>query len=152
MFIEKQSFREKFLGTYLSFIALTVFVFLVFPEWSKVSVPALGVLGFLVSLLYFAELHTRVEYDGIHIQFFPIHLSEKLIEWEDIKEFEAEEYNPLLEFGGWGIRWRPQKIAYNVRGNHGVRITKENGKQVLIGSERADELESAIKKEKEKAD
>lgn len=150
MFIEKQSFREKFLGTYLSFIAFTVFVFLVFPEWSMISVPVLLIIGLAISLLYFAELHTRVEYDGVHIKFFPLHLSERLITWDEIQEFEAEEYNPVLEFGGWGVRWRLKKIAYNVRGNQGVRITKKNGKEVLIGSERAEDLESAMEKEQSK--
>lgn len=144
MFEETQSFREKWLGAYLSFIAIAVFISFVFPNsWLESSI-ALAIIFGAVSLLYFAELCTRVEYDGIHIKFFPFHLSERVIKWDNVEHFEAEKYKPLLEFGGWGVRWRPKKIAYNVRGNEGVRITKTDGKQVLIGSKKAEELEDAI--------
>lgn len=151
MFKEKQSFREKFLGTYLSFIALVIFVFLVFPEWSMMAIPFLLIVFGAISIAYLAELYTKVKYDGVHIQFFPIHLSERVITWDEIEDFQAEKYNPILEFAGWGIRWRPKKMAYNVSGNKGVRITKKNGKEILIGSDRAEEMETAIREEKRRA-
>jgi hypothetical protein len=34
--------------------------------------------------------------------------------------------------------------AYNVRGNRGVQLELANGKRILIGSQRAEELAGAI--------
>ena len=39
----------------------------------------------------------------------------------------------------------PMGIAYNVRGNKGVQLEFNDGKKVLIGSQRAKELEKAIR-------
>lgn len=97
------------------------------------------------SLFYFASLRTKVTENGIHIKFFPFHLSERLIRLDEIEELESGVYSPIKEFGGWGLRWRPNKIAYNVSGNKGVRITKKTGKQIVIGSQRPKEFEQSIK-------
>jgi len=48
------------------------------------------------------------------------------------------------DFGGWGIRWAPGKIAYNVSGNRGVWFERTDGRGVLVGSQRPEELVSAI--------
>jgi hypothetical protein len=42
------------------------------------------------------------------------------------------------------VRFGPRGRAYNVSGNRGVEITLANGKRVLIGSQRSDELAAAI--------
>ena len=39
--------------------------------------------------------------------------------------------------------------AYNVSGNEGVQLELTNGKRILIGSQRADELADAIKRAKQ---
>ncbi len=51
---------------------------------------------------------------------------------------------PLREFGGWGIRWVPGKIAYNVSGNQGGWIQRTNDRSVLIGSQHPEDFVKAI--------
>ena len=60
--------------------------------------------------------------------------------------WEARTYRPLLEYGGWGIRYAPfgKGWAYNVHGSQGVQLELTNGKRILIGSQRAEELARAI--------
>ena len=41
--------------------------------------------------------------------------------------------------------WSRRKIAYNVRGDRGALLTLADGRTVLIGSQRADELAAAIR-------
>lgn len=53
-------------------------------------------------------------------------------------------YNPIPEYGGWGIRTGMQGRAFNMRGNEGVQLVLASGKRVLIGSQRPDELARAI--------
>jgi TATA-box binding protein (TBP) (component of TFIID and TFIIIB) len=50
----------------------------------------------------------------------------------------------LLEYGGWGIKYGRKGKAYNVSGNRGVQLVFKDGKQLLIGSQRAEELAEAI--------
>ena len=59
--------------------------------------------------------------------------------------WEARTYRPILEYGGWGIRYTMGRgWAYNVSGNQGVQLELASGKRILIGSQRAEELARAI--------
>jgi hypothetical protein len=62
----------------------------------------------------------------------------------DITKATARTYSPLREFGGWGLRGWGARKAYNVSGNRGVELTLQDGSTIMIGSQRADELEQAI--------
>jgi len=53
-------------------------------------------------------------------------------------------YDPLREFGGWGIRFGAGGRAFNMRGNQGVQLVLRSGQRVLVGSERAEELAEVI--------
>ena len=53
-------------------------------------------------------------------------------------------YRSFREYGGHGIRYGSKGKAYTVSGDRGVQIELLNGKQLLIGSQRAEELVQAI--------
>ncbi len=97
-------------------------------------------------LFLLLKLETEVRLDGLYIRFFPAHIHFKRFGLEDLSEYYAREYKPIREYGGWGIRCSLKKgRAYNVSGNQGVQLVFINGKRLLIGSQRADELEVAIR-------
>ena len=98
----------------------------------------------IVTLFASTRLITEVRSDGLYIRFVPFHLSFRRIPLEDLAGFEARTYSPMREYGGWGIRFGRRGRAYNVSGNRGVRIDYANGRHILIGSQRADELADAI--------
>ena len=93
-------------------------------------------------LMYILRLEVRIDSQAIHVRFFPF--LKRTIILNEIATCQARQYKPLLEFGGWGIRWGPGGKAYNVSGNRGVQLIFTNGKKLLIGSQRADEFESAV--------
>ena len=96
-------------------------------------------------LFLLLKLETEVRSDGLYVRFFPVHIHFKRFGVEDLSEYHVREYKPIGEYGGWGIRCSLKKgKAYNVSGNQGVQLVFKNGKQLLIGSQRADELEVAI--------
>ncbi len=101
----------------------------------------IGIAVLFVSL----KLETEVRGDGLYIRFYPFHLKFKRFGAEELSEYYAREYRPLLEYGGWGIRCGKQGRAYNVSGNKGVQLVFKNGRQLLIGSQREKELEDAIR-------
>jgi hypothetical protein len=54
-------------------------------------------------------------------------------------------YDPLREFGGWGIRKGKMGQAFTFRGRDGVQLELRSGKRVLIGSQQAAGLAAAIR-------
>ena len=100
-----------------------------------------------VALLFLLlKLETQVRPDGVYIRFFPFHIHFKRFGSEDLSEYYARQYKPLREYGGWGIRCSFKNgKAYNVSGNKGVQLVFKNGRRLLIGSQKAQQLEKAIR-------
>lgn len=114
------------------------------PEQSIVRCLGIGLPILFLVLFLTLKLETKVCSDGLYVRFFPIHIRFKNFRAEDLMEYYAREYKPLLEYGGWGIRFGKNGKAYNARGNKGVQLVLKNGKRLLIGSQRPDELAEAI--------
>jgi hypothetical protein len=55
-------------------------------------------------VFYRANLTTEVTREAIHYRFFPLHLSVQKMPLAAVKTCEAVTYNPLRDYGGWGIR------------------------------------------------
>ena len=105
---------------------------------------------FSLALLWFLgsfQLITRINKKGIIIRVRPLLKREYL--WDDIEDIYVREYKPLREFGGYGIRFSKNGIAYNIKGNMGLQLLLKNGKRVLIGTQKAKELELIVGKIKE---
>jgi hypothetical protein len=97
-------------------------------------------------LFWLLKLETEVRPDGLYVRYFPFHIHFKKFTADDLSEYYARQYKPIREYGGWGIRCSFRKgKAYNVSGNKGVQLVFKNGKRLLIGSQRAEELEEAIR-------
>jgi len=116
------------------------------PQILTVTIAGIaGPIGVLL-LFWMLKLETEVRPDGLYVRFFPFHINFKRFGAEDLSEYYARRYKPVLEYGGWGIRYSLRKgKAYNVSGNKGVQLVFRNGKRLLIGSQRAEELEQAIR-------
>ena len=99
-------------------------------------------LGLTLNLLC---LRTTVTDQELIVSFgalFPLY--RRRVARTDIVSAEAATYAPIAEYGGWGIKGRPGNSALNARGNRGVRLTLRDGRRLLIGSQRPDELASAL--------
>lgn len=115
------------------------------PVWAlAVSIAGIAINVLVTLILVFAKLQTRLDATALYLRFFPFHLSYKKIDFDAIAAVYARTYQPLGEFGGWGIRWGRSGKAYNVSGNRGIQLLLKNGKKILIGSQRADELASLL--------
>ncbi len=101
----------------------------------------------LPALFLYGKLIIQVNSDGIYIRFYPFHSHFHKIAFKELKRYEVRNYRPILEYGGWGIRSGLKGKAYNVSGNGGVQLELTNGKRILIGSQRPEELWQAIQAE-----
>lgn len=159
-FEEIQHFRQKWLWAIILFFPLFSLygiyeqILMGNPIGEKpISNQGLLLFTFLVGLglpflFLITKLKTRVSSKGLHYQFFPIHLKEHLLSFDEIVSFKARKYSPLKEFGGWGIRWGFKGKAYNVSGDEGLQLVLKSEINVLFGSQKAKALEKAMKKAK----
>ncbi len=101
----------------------------------------------LMTLFFWVwRLETEIRRDGIYVRFFPIHLNFRYYSWEKIQRCYLRTYNPILEYGGWGLRGFGKNRALNVAGNDGIQLELENGAKLLIGTQQPDEAEVALRK------
>ncbi|MHB0915237.1 MAG: hypothetical protein ACYC5A_07095 [Thermoleophilia bacterium] len=100
--------------------------------------------GVLLPLLAFSvRLAIDITPERMSLSYRPF-LRKKLYP-ADISKAYPRSYHPILEYGGWGVRWSPWRgWAYNVSGNRGVQLELANGRKLLIGSQNPEELHQAI--------
>lgn len=111
--------------------------------WIAVLVAVLGGVG-LPLLFALARLTVEVLADRVEIRYRPF--TTRTILLDAVVAAEAVSYHPVRDYGGWGIKgWSRRKVAYNVRGDRGALLTLADGRTVLIGSQRPDDLASAVR-------
>lgn len=101
-----------------------------------------GVAGVAYWLLKM-HLVTEVRDRDVHVQFVAL-WKPRRFPFAAILAAEPVTYRPVEQFGGRGIRRGRYGWAYTVSGNRGVNLKLAGGERFLIGSQRADELASAI--------
>ncbi|MFZ4741876.1 MAG: hypothetical protein ACOYLE_12005 [Bacteroidales bacterium] len=107
----------------------------------------IGLLSFgALYLIYSIKFSFQIDEEGIKYRFSPFHITERIIQWDDITTLYVRKYKPIAEYGGWGIRTLSFKknIAYNISGNYGLQIELKNGKKILFGTQNPEELEKII--------
>jgi len=112
------------------------------PDWFFLILFAF--LGGLIFLFFKMRLITRIDKSGIAYRFTPFYNKEKMINWSEVSRVEVTRYNPLKEYGGWGIRYGRKGKALNVRGNYGMMIEFHGGKNLLIGTQKPEELQRTL--------
>lgn len=109
-------------------------------EWVSAAV------FFLLAILFwFVRLRTVIDQTGIHVTFVPFAFRSQHWTWGEIKRAHIREYKPLLEYGGWGLRYSLRNgRAYSTKGNNGLQLELTNGKKILIGTQQKEELNRVL--------
>jgi hypothetical protein len=116
------------------------------PAWGAWLVWALVGLG-LPALFWSIRLAIEVTAGQVIIRYRP--LARRVIPLADIQEATVRTYNALVEYGGWGLKgWSRRNIAYNVSGCRGVQLVLRDGRRVMLGSQRPEELARAIESQR----
>lgn len=107
-----------------------------------------GLVLLLTISLLSMRLETQLKKDGIYVRFFPFHLKFRHYAWDGILKCFVRKYNPIGEYGGWGIRFGGfgRGRALNVSGNMGLQLEFTDHKKLLIGTNEPEELTIALRK------
>ena len=154
VFKEEQRFTQLWLIV-LMVISITVPILIIVQEYTKENTKittnqlVLTLLGILVSalLIFIFKLTTRIDEKGIHYQFFPFQFKLKLISWNEITRAYIRIYDPIGEYGGWGLKggWSKSKgKAINVSGDIGIQLELKTGKKLLIGTQKKEEATQVL--------
>ena len=119
----------------------------------------------LTVTIFFIHIDTIINEEGIYIRIFPFFFRSKFFSWDIISKAYIRKYNPILEYGGWGMRKkfrvhfhlfrrkgihirgiRNSNVAYTMSGNIGLQLELTDGKLVLIGTRMPDEMEGVLRK------
>ena len=161
IFREVQAFGSWLRSLLVVLMAVSVAIFSIAlwetitnPETPDILVPVLlsivaMAIPIAVTILFFIlKLETEVRTDALYVRFYPMHIRYKKFTTDNLQQHYARRYRPILEYGGWGIRcsFTGKGKAYNVSGNKGVQLVLTNGKKLLIGSQKPDDLAAAIDK------
>jgi hypothetical protein len=162
-FTEKQRFSRKFMIPLV--VLITIFTSGL-SVWGLIQQIALGIpfgnhpvsdTGLLITnilvlifivlldwLLLIANLITEISSEAITYRFFPFINKKRTIPWHDIEKAYIRQYSPLKEYGGWGIRFGSNGRAINLKGNQGLQLEFRNGKKLLIGTQKPEELQKFL--------
>lgn len=107
---------------------------------------ALGLTVLLTILFIAFRLDTEIKQDGIYVRFFPFYLTFRKYSWDKIAKSFVKQYNPIMDYGGWGFRLGlfGKGKALNVSGNKGIQIVLTDGTRLLIGTNKPDEAKQAL--------
>ena len=155
VFIEEQKFTQPiFIG--LS-IALIVTGVTIITEWETTIQNSLGeklgalsavIVTLLVILLFMnLKLKTKIDENGVSYQFYPFYRSFKVISWNTISKSYIRSYDAIFEFGGWGMKinfFKKKVKAFTTKGNIGLQLELKNGKKILIGTQKKEELQRVL--------
>jgi hypothetical protein len=159
LFSEKQRFRQWWLWVIL--LALDgLFIFGIYKQvitgkqfgdkpMSNTGILLTATSVILLTIMFInMRLETQIKKDGVYLKFFPFHLSFRRYTWDKISESFVRQYNPIGEYGGWGIRFGffGKGKAYSVSGNKGLQVEFSDTKRVLIGTNKPDELTETLKR------
>lgn len=157
VFHEEQQFRQWWLIALLvgSFLFTAVIILIAGNSLYKSGATsfkglltgAVIILGSMIifdSLFLGSKMITEVRDSSITVRAWPITKLQRVIPMDQVAKCEARTYDPIGEYGGWGIRFGSQGKAYNMSGNRGAQLELKSGERVLIGSLKADELAAAI--------
>ncbi|SHG46880.1 hypothetical protein [Winogradskyella jejuensis] len=158
IFKEEQRFTQLWLIILLLF-SIVVPVAIILNQTDKMTtseiIISLSVIILAPAIIFLFKLNTRIDERGIHYRFVPFHLKHRFIPWNEISKAYTRTYDPIGEYGGWGIKggslWNKSKgIAINVKGDVGIQLELTNGKKILIGTQKKAQAESTLENYKHK--
>jgi hypothetical protein len=112
------------------------------PTQAWENLAPLAILLLVNALFLSLTLKTQINSTSLSFSFFPF-IQERKYSFGEIESMELVEYNSLLKYGGWGIRYNFDSWAYNTGGKFGIMV-KTKSKKFLLGTHKPEEAQKAI--------
>ncbi len=105
------------------------------------------IMAIIAVMMFVARLNIKVTHEALWVSFPPFVRKWKKILPDEIHNYKIRTYKAKREYGGHGKRQRLRSgQAYTVSGNIGLQLYLKNGKKLLIGTQKKQALEYAMRK------
>lgn len=154
---ETQSYRGTWIMYFILLVELPTIIllltfFLLAEDKAEVGF-ALAIVGGMMSLIFLfifnLKLETRIDQNGISFKYFPFVRSWRKYPKKSIKTISVINYNPITNYGGWGLKGNSTTKAYSILGDRGLLFDVGEEKNIMIGTMKAKELEEYLSSWKE---
>lgn len=151
MFFEKQSL-SPILKYVVGFFAIFSFGVILFGFKNYIELASSDrfilvissvAIASIFALVLSLRMHTSVSDGSLKVRFWPF--SRLTVPIADVNQSEIIQYDPLSDFGGWGVRPGLGGIIYSVRGRSAVKIVRNGGSLIYIGTGKPEELLQSIR-------
>jgi len=107
-----------------------------------------AITGLILVLFIVLKLETRITKEGVYVRFRPFHQTFRYYSWTNLSKSYVRKYSAIMEYGGWGLRFGfyGKGSALNVSGNMGLQLITIDGKKMLIGTRKPEEMTETLKK------
>lgn len=123
-------------GTSLPPDVLLIFIWLIF--------------GILLPIAFLkSRLSISIDRHNLSYRFFPLHLNVHNIPVRQIQNIESVRIRPILEFGGWGIRYGLKGKGYIMGGKKGIKVSFYSGRPVYFTAEKPEGFIEAFQRVKQ---
>lgn len=95
--------------------------------------------------LYAMKLIIKIDSESFNYRLFPLHIRMHSYRLADIESMETVTYRPILDFGGWGIRWGRKGKGYIISGKKGIKVHFRTGRPVYFSSDEPEEVVKAYR-------
>ena len=97
-----------------------------------------------IALLLTLRLETRIDAAGAHYRLFPLQWNWRFRPWAEVAHAYVRAYDPLGEYGGWGLKGRRANRALTISGSQGLQLVLRDGNRLLLGTQRPAEVAEAL--------
>jgi hypothetical protein len=78
------------------------------------------------------KLELTINENMLRFKFYPF--INRIITKDKIRQMQVINYNPISEYGGWGIRYGKNGWAYTAKGFYAIKLITSLNKKILIGT------------------
>lgn len=154
-FSEKQRFRQIWLWILMVILGIPLYYYsvrllffnLTTSEMCQMAIAMLTVLH-IITIAFLLVIKLEVEITNRHITYrlSPFHFRKKVVPLNQLHCAYIRLYNPVKELSFMGIHFGKGPKAYCINGFWGLQLEFAAGRQLLIGTQRPEEMNAILKK------
>ncbi len=103
-----------------------------------------ALIGLVLALVASLALEVRLDAAGAHYRLLPLQWRWRRVAWPAVARAYLRRYDPLGEYSGWGIKGSARNRAYNMANDDGWQLELRDGRRLLLGTQRPEELRQAL--------
>jgi hypothetical protein len=160
VFNEKQSYKGSWimyliLLTEIPTLILMLVLFFTSEDKQEMGIAlavVLSVLALSISLILSISLETRIDQFGIQYKYYPFIRNWRKIAKNEILDVRVITFNPIFDYGGYGMKRNRNTKLYNILGDEGLLINTGEKRKILLGTSERKRLEVFLATWKEEGD